>query len=87
MARSESRGRVRVRSARKLGGASEPERRVRQADVVANKRLGAVLAQIQKDQQERDRQRLASPKLTLRQKEQIPAAQARATAAPSPAAG
>lgn len=60
----------------------DPERRVRQADIVANKRLGAVLAQIQKDQQERDRQRLASRKLTLRQKERIRAAQARAHAPP-----
>ena len=66
----------------------DPEPRVRQADIVANKRLGAVLAQIQKNQQERDRARLASRKLTLRQKERIRAAKARATAAaPSPAAG
>jgi transposase len=65
-----------------------PEPRVLQADIVANKRLGAVLAQIQKNQQERDRARLASRKLTLRQKERIRAAKARATAAaPSPAAG
>ena len=66
----------------------DPEPRVLQADIVANKRLGAVLAQIQKNQQERDRARLASRKLTLRQKERIRAAKARATAAaPSPAAG
>jgi hypothetical protein len=67
---------------------ADPEPRVRQADIVANKRLGAVLAQIQRDQQERDRQRLASRSLTLRQKERIRAAQARAcAAAPSSPAG
>jgi len=49
----------------------DPEPRVQQGDIVANKRLGAVLTQIQKDQQERDRQRLAHPKLTLRQKDRI----------------
>jgi hypothetical protein len=41
---------------------------------------GGSLAQIQKDQQERDRERLAS-KLTLGQKERIHAVRARATAA------
>ncbi len=67
---------------------ADPEPCVRQADIVANKRLGAVLAQIQRDQQERDRQRLASRNLTLRQKERIRAAQARAhAAAPSSPAG
>jgi len=45
--------------------------RVTDADIVANKRLAAVLAQIQADQQERDRQRLASPHLTLRQEARI----------------
>lgn len=58
----------------------EPEPRVRQADIVANKRLGAVLAQIRKDQQERDHQRLASRTLTLRQKARIRTRQG----APSP---
>ena len=58
----------------------DPERRVRQADIVANKRLGAVLAQIQKEQQQRDRERLASPKLALRQKERIRASRKRAEA-------
>jgi hypothetical protein len=43
-----------------------------------------VLAQIQKDQQERDRQRLGSRNLTLRQKARIRAGQERADAtAPS----
>ncbi len=48
--------------------------------IVANKRLGAVLSQIRADQQERDRQRLAHPKLTLRQKDRIRAAWERADA-------
>jgi transposase len=66
----------------------DKEPRVQHDDIVANKRLGAVLTQIQKDQQARDRQRLASPKLTLRQKERIRAAQARAQApTPSSTAG
>src|SRR5450432_3950333 len=42
--------------------------------IVENKRLGAVLAVIQAAQNERDRTRLASRKLTLRQKERILAA-------------
>jgi len=55
---------------------------VLQGAIVANKRLGAVLAKIQADQQERDRGRLGSgSKLTFRQKERIRAAQAE-TAAP-----
>ena len=79
-------GRIELRQQGQLlpcRGFVDPQRRVRQADIVANKRLGAVLAQIQKDQQERDRQRLAHPKLTLRQKERIRAN----AAAPGPAAG
>lgn len=40
-------------------------------EVVENKRLGAVLTLIQTGQQERDRRRLASKKLTLRQKDRI----------------
>jgi len=51
---------------------------------VAHNRLGAVLMQIQADQRERDRQRLASPSLTLRQKERIRAAQQRASASALP---
>jgi hypothetical protein len=66
----------------------DPEPRVRQADIVANKRLGAVLAQIQKDQQGRDRQRLASRNPTLRQKARIRASRKRAEpGASSQAAG
>jgi len=52
--------------------------------IVANKRLDATLARIQEAQQERDRQRLANPNLTLRQKSRIRAAQERADA-PDPA--
>ena len=55
-------------------------RRVTQADVVSNKRLGAVLATIQADQRERDHERLSSPKIPLREKRQIRAARARADA-------
>jgi hypothetical protein len=43
--------------------------------VVENKRLGAVLSVIQASQPERDKARLASKKLTLREKERIEAAQ------------
>jgi hypothetical protein len=57
---------------------------VEQGAIVAHKRPGAVLMQIQADQRERDRQRLASPSLTLRQKHRIRAAQQRATASASP---
>ena len=54
---------------------------VAQGAIVANKRLGAVLAKIQADQQQRDRDRLGrGSKLTLRQKERIRAAQAEASA-------
>ena len=61
---------------------------VEQGAIVAHKRLGAVLTKIQADQRERDHRRLASPSLTLRQKDRIRAAQTRAeAAAPSPAAG
>lgn len=47
---------------------------VRQADIVENKRLGHILALIQADQRKRDNERLASRKLTLRQKRRIKAA-------------
>jgi hypothetical protein len=70
-------GRIEVRHEGQLLPCSvfvDPEPRVRQADIVTNKRLGAVLTRIQKDQQERDRQRLASRSLTLRQKARIRAA-------------
>ena len=44
---------------------------VTQGDVIENKRLGAVMAFIQSAQTERDKQRLASKKITLRQKERL----------------
>jgi len=54
---------------------------IAQGAIVANKRLGAALAKIRADQQERDRERLGrGSKLTLRQKERIRAAQAEASA-------
>ena len=40
-------------------------------EIVDNKRLAAVLTQIRGAQQDRDRQRLANPKRTLRQKSRI----------------
>jgi len=52
--------------------------RISQAAIVENKRLGAVLAVIQKAQIERDRQRLGSKKLTVREKERIRAGWAEA---------
>ena len=51
--------------------------------IVENKRLGAVLAVIQAGQDQRDRTRLASKKLTLRQKDRIRAA-GKAGRAPGP---
>ena len=80
-------GRIEVRHAGQLLTCRvffDKEPRVQPGAIVANKRLGAVLAQIRADQQERDRQRLAHPKLTLRQKDRIRAARERADAsAPS----
>jgi hypothetical protein len=80
-------GRIEVRHEGQLLSCSvfiDREPRVQQADIVANKRLSAVPAQIQQDQQERDRQGLASRNLTLRRKARIRAARERANAtAPS----
>jgi transposase len=56
---------------------------VQQGAIVASKRLGAVLSKIQHDQQERDRQRLARRSLTIRQKNRIRGAAARADASTS----
>jgi hypothetical protein len=58
--------------------------RVPQGVIVANKRLGAVLGKIRSDQQERDRQRLASRKLTIRQKNRIRETMVRADASGTP---
>ena len=49
---------------------------VSQGDVVENKRLGAVLALIKSSQIERDKQRLASKKLSLREKQRLRQARA-----------
>jgi hypothetical protein len=49
----------------------EEQRRVTQGDIVANKRLGAVLATIQADQRKRDAETLASPRVRNRRKERI----------------
>src|SRR4051812_25031987 len=53
----------------------DKNRCVNQGAVVENKRLGAVLSVIQASQAERDKARLASKKLTIREKERIEAAQ------------
>jgi hypothetical protein len=53
--------------------------------VVENKRLGAILSVIQTAQVERDRTRLASKKLTLRQKDRIRAAREASQEPPTPA--
>lgn len=53
---------------------------VRQADIVANKRLDVVLTQIHAQQQARDAARLANPHLTLRQKARIRTSRAEADA-------
>ena len=58
--------------------------RVSQGAIVSNKRLGAVLSKIQRDQQERDRQRLAHRSLTIRQKNRGRDAAVRANASRSP---
>jgi hypothetical protein len=50
---------------------------VRQGAIVENKRLATVLSKIRDDQRERDRRRLASHRLSLRDKERICEAQGR----------
>jgi hypothetical protein len=57
----------------------EEKRRVTQGDIVSNKRLGAVLSKIQADQQNRDKEFLTKKK-TLREKERVRRARARADA-------
>ncbi len=58
----------------------EEQRRVSQGDIVANKRLGAVLATIQVDQRKRDEEALASPRVRNRKKERIRKVRERADA-------
>ena len=60
--------------------AFEEDRRVTQGDIVANKRLGAVLSKIQADQRKRDEDLLTSKRVTLRRKKQIRTARAQADA-------
>ena len=73
-------GRVEIRA----GGKSLPyslfdaHPRITQAAIVENKRLGAALAAIQKAQIDRDRMRLNSKKLTVREKERLRAGWAEA---------
>ncbi len=55
-------------------------RRVTQADIVSNRRLGAVLTRIQGEQRKRDQESLSSPRISLRKKRQIQAARGRADA-------
>jgi hypothetical protein len=70
------------------GGRSLPyrpfdeQRRVIQGDIVSNKRLGDVLSKIQANQRKRDEEHLASPSITLRQKQRIREARALADAPP-----
>ena len=49
----------------------EEQRRVSQGDIVANKRLGAVLATIQSEQRKWDEESLASPRVRNRRNERI----------------
>jgi len=80
-------GRVEIRCEGQLLPYSpfDKNRCVHQGAVVENKRLGAVLSVIQASQLERDKVRLASKKLTLREKERIGAAQIAAGLSPHPA--
>jgi len=69
-------GRVEIRCEGRLLPYSpfDKNRCVNQGAVVENKRLGAVLSVIQASQRERDKVRLASKQLTLREKDRIEAA-------------
>ena len=49
----------------------EEQRRVTQGAIVANKRLGVVLATIQADQRKRDEEALVNPRVRNRKKERI----------------
>jgi len=60
--------------------AFDEPRRISQGDIVANKRLSAVLAKIQADQRARDEELLASSKINRRRKQQIRAAREHADA-------
>ncbi len=62
--------------------AFDENRRVTQANIVSNKRLGDVLQKIQGKQRKRDEKLLASKSVTLRQKKQIRTARAQADGPP-----
>jgi len=67
-------GRIEIRHAGQLlpcRAFFDKDPRVQPGAIVDNKRLAAVLTQIRGAQQDRDRQRLANPKRTLRQKSRI----------------
>ena len=64
--------------------AFESLRRVGHGDIVANKRLSAVLLKIQTDQRARDQETLASPHVRRRRKQQIQTARDQADALPGP---
>ena len=67
-------GRIEIRHAGQLlpcRAFFDKDPRVQPGAIVDNKRLAAVLTQIRVSQQDRDRQRLANPKRTLRQKSRI----------------
>ena len=63
--------------------ALEKQPLVAPGEIVENKRLGAVLSVIHAGQEERDARRLASKKLTLRQKERIRETRAKAGCTPN----
>ena len=79
-------GRVEIRCEGQLLPYSpfDKNRCVDQGAVVENKRLSAALSVIQVSQLERDKVRLASKKLTLREKERIETARTPVTSEPSP---
>jgi transposase len=80
-------GRIEIRHAGQLLPSRaffDKDPRVQPGAIVDNKRLAAVLTQIREAQQDRDRQRLANPKRTLRQRSRIRAALEQAQAS-SPA--
>jgi hypothetical protein len=62
--------------------AFDENRRVTQADIVSNKRLGDVVQKIQAKQRTRDEELLANKSVTLRQKKQIRTARAQADSLP-----
>jgi hypothetical protein len=65
-----------------LFSAFEEKQRVTQGDIVSNKRLAAVLSNIQTDQRNRDKELLSQKKVTLREKARVRRARAQADAPP-----